>query len=123
MLVKRWGYKGETQLMKYLNYHRRWKMRLTNTVKHFGLMLLLGIAAWFFAYVGKAQWLGWFPNIAALIVTVYVEYRQWQHSGKPVLALLKERGLDSLVDILAGNAGFWLGYNLMLRLTAGGWVV
>ena len=38
-------------------------MRLTNTHKHFGLMLLLGIAAWLFAYVGKAQWLGWFQRL------------------------------------------------------------
>jgi len=97
--------------------------RLTNTLKHFGLMLLLGIAAWFFAYVGNAQGLGWFPNIAAIIVTVYVEYRQWSRSGKPVLALLKERGFDTLVDVLAGNAGFFLGYNVLLKLTAGGWIV
>jgi len=96
---------------------------ITNTHKHFVLMLLLGILAWAFAFLGKAQGLGYFPNIAALIVTVYVEYRQWSRSGKPVLALLKERGLDSLVDILAGNAGFFLGYNLMLKLTAGGWIV
>ena len=96
---------------------------LTNTWKHFGLMLLLGIAAWLFAYIGKAQGLGWFPNVAAFMITVYVEYRQWSRSGKPFLVLLKQRGLDSLVDVLAGNAGFWLGYNLMLRLTAGGWVV
>jgi len=86
-------------------------------------MLLLGILAWAFAFLGKAHGLGYFPNIAAVIVTVYVEYRQWSRSGKPVLALLKERGLDSLVDILAGNAGFFLGYNLMLKLTAGGWIV
>ena len=98
-------------------------MRLTNTHKHFGLMLLLGIAAWLFAYIGNAQGLGWFPNIAALMVTIYVEYRQWSRSGKPFMTLVRERGLDSLVDILAGNAGFFLGYNLMLRLTAGGWVV
>ena len=96
---------------------------ITNTHKHFVLMLLLGILAWAFAFLGKAQGLGYFPNIAAVIVTVYVEYRQWSRSGKPVLALLKERGLDSFVDILAGNAGFWLGYNLMLRITTGGWVV
>lgn len=98
-------------------------MKLTNTHKHFGLMLLLGIAAWFFAYVGNAQGLGWFPNIAAVIVTVYVEYRQWSRSGKPFMTLLRERGLDSFVDILAGNFGFWFGYNLMLKLTAGGWIV
>ena len=97
--------------------------KLTNTWKHFGLMLLLGIAAWLFAYIGEAQGLGYFPNIAALIVTVYVEYRQWQRSGKTVIVLLRERGLDSLVDILAGNAGFWLGYNVLLRLTADGWIV
>ena len=95
---------------------------LTNTWKHFGLMLLLGIAAWLFAFIGEAQGLGYFPNIAAFMITVYVEYRQWARSGKPVLALLKERGLDSLVDILAGNVGFWFGYNLLLKLTAGGWV-
>ena len=97
--------------------------RLTNTWKHFGLMLLLGIAAWFFAYFGEAHGFGWFPNIAALIVTVYVEYRQWQRSGKPFMTLVRERGFDTLVDVLAGNFGFWLGYNLMLKLTAGGWVV
>lgn len=96
---------------------------ITNIHKHFGLMLLLGILAWAFAYLGKAQGLGYFPNIAAVMVTVWVEYRQWQRSGKPVLALLKERGLDSLVDILAGNAGFFVGYNVLLRLTAGGWIV
>jgi hypothetical protein len=86
-------------------------------------MLVLGILAWAFAYIGKAQGLGYFPNIAAVIVTIYVEYRQWQRSGKPFVALLKQRGLDSFVDILAGNAGFFLGYNVLLRLTAGGWIV
>ena len=96
---------------------------LTNTHKHFGLMLLLGIAAWFFAYIGKAQGLGWFPNVAAFMVTVWVEYRQWQRSGKPFMALLKERWFDSLVDILAGNAGFIIGYNVLLRLFSGTWVV
>ena len=96
---------------------------LTNTHKHFGLMFLLGIAAWLFAYIGKAQGLGWFPNVAALIVTVWVEYRQWSRSGKPIMTLLKQRGLDSLVDVLAGNAGFFLGYNVLLKLTAGGWVI
>jgi hypothetical protein len=98
-------------------------MKLTNVHKHFGLMLLLGILAWAFAYIGKAQGLGWFPNIAAFMITVYVEYRQWSRSGKPFMALLKERWLDSLIDILAGNAGFFLGYNVLLRLTAGGWIV
>ena len=96
---------------------------LTNTHKHFGLMLLLGIAAWFFAYIGKAQGLGYFPNIAASMVTVYVEYRQWSRSGKPFMTLLRERRLDSLIDILAGNAGFFVGYNVLLRLFAGGWIV
>jgi hypothetical protein len=86
-------------------------------------MLLLGILAWAFAYLGKAQGLGYFPNIAAVIVTVYVEYRQWSRSGKPFMVLLKERWLDSLIDILTGNAGFWLGYNVLLRLFAGGWIV
>ena len=98
-------------------------MKLTNTWKHLGVMLAVGIAAWAFAYIGKAQGLGYFPNIAAVIVTVYVEYRQWSRSGKPFMVLLRERGLDSLVDILAGNFGFWLGYNLLLKLTVGGWVV
>ena len=97
--------------------------KLTNTWKHFGLMLLLGIAAWFFAYIGKAQGLGYFPNIAAFMVTVYVEYRQWSLSKKPFMVLLKQRGLDSFVDIIAGNAGFFLGYNVLLRLTADGWIV
>ena len=96
---------------------------ITNTHKHFGLMLLLGIAAWFLAYIGKAQGLGYFPNIAAFMVTVYVEYRQWSLSKKPFMVLLKQRGLDSFVDIIAGNAGFFVGYNVLLRLFAGGWIV
>lgn len=99
-----------------------WKM-ITNTWKHFGVMLIIGLLAWAFAYIGKAQGLGYFPNIAAVIVTIYVEYRQWSRSGKPFMALLKQRGLDSLVDVLAGNAGFFLGYNVMLMLFAGGWIV
>ena len=98
-------------------------MKLTNTHKHFGLMLVLGILAWAFAFFGKAQGLGYFPNIAAFMITVWVEYRQWSRSKKPFMALLKQRGLDSFVDILAGNAGFFLGYNVLLRLTAGGWIV
>ena len=98
-------------------------MKLTNTHKHFGLMLLLGILAWAFAFLGKAQGLGYFPNIAAVMVTVWVEYQQWLRSGKPFWTLVKERGLDSLVDVLAGNAGFIIGYNVLLRLTAGGWIV
>ena len=98
-------------------------MKLTNVHKHFGLMLLLGILAWAFAFLGKAQGLGYFPNIAAVIVTIYVEYRQWSRSRKPFTMLLKQRGLDSLIDILAGNAGFFLGYNVLLRLFSGTWVV
>jgi hypothetical protein len=86
-------------------------------------MLLLGILAWAFAFFGKAQGLGYFPNIAAFMITVWVEYRQWSRSGKPFMVLLKERWLDSLIDILTGNAGFILGYNVLLRLTAGNWIV
>ena len=96
---------------------------ITNIHKHFGLMLLLGILAWAFAFFGKAHGLGYFPNIAAFMITVWVEYRQWARSGKQFMVLLKQRGLDSLVDILAGNAGFIIGYNVLLRLTAGGWAV
>ena len=98
-------------------------MKLTNTWKHFGVMLAVGLLAWAFAYLGKAQGLGYFPNVAAVIVTIDVEYRQWSRSGKQFMVLLKERWLDSLVDILAGNAGFFLGYNVLLRLFAGGWIV
>lgn len=96
---------------------------LTNTHKHFVLMLLMGILAWAFAFLGKAQGLGYFPNIAAFMITVWVEYKQWSRSGKPFMALLKQRWLDSFVDIVAGNAGFFLGYNVLLRLTADGWIV
>jgi len=39
------------------------------------------------------------------------------------MVLLKQRGLDSFVDILAGNAGFIVGYNVLLRLFSGTWVV
>jgi hypothetical protein len=98
-------------------------MKLTNIHKHFGWMLALGLLAFLFAFIGKAHGLGYFPNIAAFMITVYVEYRQWSRSGKPFWTLVKQRGLDSFVDILAGNAGFFLGYNVLLRLTTGGWIV
>ena len=98
-------------------------MKLTNTWKHFGVMLAVGLLAWAFAFLGKAQGFGYFPNIAAFMITVWVEYRQWSLSKKPFIVLLKQRGLDSFVDILAGNAGFFLGYNVLLRLFAGGWIV
>ena len=97
--------------------------KLTNTWKHFGVMLAVGLLAWAFAFLGKAQGLGYFPNIAAFMITVWVEYRQWSRSGKHFWTLVKERWLDSLIDILAGNAGFFLGYNVLLRLFAGGWIV
>jgi hypothetical protein len=86
-------------------------------------MLLLGLLAWAFAFLGNAQGLGYFPNIAAVIVTIYVEYRQWSLSKKQFMVLLKQRWLDSLIDVLAGNAGFFLGYNVLLRLFSGTWVV
>ena len=98
-------------------------MKLTNVHKHFGLMLVLGLLAFAFAFFGKAQGLGYFPNVAAFMITVWVEYRQWSLSKKPFMVLLKERWLDSLVDIVAGNAGFIIGYNVMLRLFAGSWIV
>ena len=98
-------------------------MKLTNIHKHFVLMLLLAILAWAFAFIGKAQGLGYFPNVAAFMITVCVEYRQWSRSKKPFMVLLKERWLDSFVDILAGNAGFFIGYNVLLRLFAGGWAI
>ena len=96
---------------------------ITNTHKHFVLMLLLGILAWEFAFFGRAHGLGYFPNIAAFMITVWVEYRQWSRSKKPFMALLKERWLDSLVDVVVGNAGFFIGYNVLLMLFAGGWIV
>jgi hypothetical protein len=77
-------------------------------------MLLLGILAWAFAYIGKAQGLGYFPNIAAVMVTIYVEYRQWSLSGKPFWTLVKERGLDSFV-ILAGNVAFLVIYLCIIK--------
>ena len=95
---------------------------ITNFWKHFGYALAAGIALYAFAYFGKAQGIGWFFNLAMLMATIYLEYRQWQRANKPFNVLLKQRGLDSLVDILAGNIGFFIGYNVLLKLTAGGWI-
>ena len=43
---------------------------LTNTWKHAGLMLLLGIAAWLFAYIGKAEMLQYIEDNNLDIVEV-----------------------------------------------------
>ena len=61
---------------------------LTNTWKHFGVMLAVGLLAWAFAFLGKAQGLGYFPNIAAFMITVWVEYQSWRRHAKDVVANL-----------------------------------
>jgi hypothetical protein len=52
---------------------------LTNTWKHFGVMLAVGLLAWAFTFFGKAQGFGYFPNIAAVMVTVWVEYEEFSY--------------------------------------------
>ena len=68
---------------------------------------------------GKAQGLGYFPNIAAFMITVWVEYRQWSQ-WKAVYGVLKQRGLDSFV--ISWRAMLVLSWYNVLRLFAG-WIV
>ena len=44
--------------------------RLTNTHKHFGLMLAVGLLAWLFAYIGEAEMLQYIEDNNLDIVEV-----------------------------------------------------
>lgn len=99
--------------------------RLITVIKNLGRMLAVGLLIWVFAYLGIAQGLGYFPTIAAFMVTIWVKYRQWSLDKHRIMTVKtrQRRILNSFVDILAGNLGFWIGYNLMLKLTVGSWIV
>jgi hypothetical protein len=99
------------------------KHKLTNTWKHFLYALAISLVLGRLAIIGNASGLGFFPLIVAATWMLKLEYTQKQNSGLSWLAWWKRSGIDSIVDILAGVAGMWLGYHVQLYIVLGVWCV
>jgi len=91
-------------------------MRLTNTWKHLLIGTIAGILWFLICLIPGMRQLEIFGLISFFFITI-----AWEHAQR--LRAKKWNWLDSFVDILAGNAGFIVGYNVLLRLFSGTWVV
>jgi len=91
-------------------------MKLKNTWKHLLVGGLVGLFFGIIVNIFRLQSLQWFIAIAFFFATI-----AWEQAQKARAVIWN--WLDSFVDILAGNAGFIIGYNVLLRLFAGGWIV
>ena len=91
-------------------------MKLKNTWKHLLVGGLVGLFFGIIINVFNLQALQWFIFIAFFFATL-----AWEQAQKARAVIWN--WLDSFVDILAGNAGFIVGYNVLLRLFSGTWVV
>ena len=100
--------------------------KLTNTWKHALVGAVLGLL-WFLICLIPGMWqlegLGFIGFLFATIAwenAQYLRHKQHCHENNRIFYW---NWLDSVVDVIAGNAGFFLGYNVLLRLFDGGWVV
>ena len=91
-------------------------MKLTNTWKHLIFGIIAGLLWFLICLIPGMRQLEIFGLISFFFITV-----AWEQAQR--LRAKKWNWLDSLVDILAGNAGFFLGHNVMLRLLNGTWIV
>jgi hypothetical protein len=98
-------------------------MTLTNTWKHFLYAFAISLVAGRLAIIANTQGLGFFPLIVAGVWMLKLEYTQKQNSWLSWRAWWKRSGFDSIVDILAGMAGVWLGYHVQLYIVLGVWYV
>ena len=101
-------------------------MKLTNTWKHALVGAVFGLL-WFLICLIPGMWqleiFGMFVFLLGTIAWENTQIRNRRKYCKENNRIFTWNWLDSLVDIIAGNAGFFLGYNVMLRLTAGNWIV
>ena len=82
------------------------KQRLTNTWKHALVGAIVGIILGLIVLVLNAET---FIGFLAIVFTFYtINWEMCQWNGY--------RWLDSIVDFLAGNAGFYIVYLLLLHL-------
>ena len=98
-----------------------WK--LTNTAKHFLYALAIYGAGGMLAIIGKAQGLGFAPAIFGLLFMLRLEYIQKQNSGLSWREWWKRSGFDSIVDVMAGMAGVFIGWHVQLYIVLGVWYV
>jgi len=91
-------------------------MKLTNTWKHLLVGTIAGLLWFLVCLIPGMRQLEIFGLISFFFITI-----AWEQAQR--LRAKRWNWLDSLVDILAGNAGFFLGYNVMLRLLNGTWIV
>ena len=91
-------------------------MKLTNTWKHALVGAGFGLLWFLICLIPGMRQLEVFGLISFFFITI-----AWEQAQR--LRSKKWNWLDSAVDIVAGNAGFFLGYNVLLKLTSGGWIV
>lgn len=100
-------------------------MKLTNTWKHAVVGAGFGLLWFLICLIPGMGQLEVYGMIAFFLLTVGWENAQIQRHKKYCREnnrIFTWNWWDSAVDVFAGNAGFWLGYNLLLKLTAGGWI-
>ena len=89
---------------------------LTNTWKHLLVGTIAGLLWFLVCLIPGMRQLEIFGLISFFFITI-----AWEQAQR--LRAKKWNWLDSAVDIVAGNAGFFLGHNVMLRLLNGTWIV
>ena len=89
---------------------------MTNTWRHALIGAAIGLL-WLLLCLIPGMWqLEGLGFIGFLFATI-----AWENAQR--LNTKQWNWVDSLVDVFAGNAGFFIGYNVLLRLTANGWIV
>ena len=91
-------------------------MKLTNTWKHLLVGTIAGLLWFLICLIPGMRQLEIFGLISFFFITI-----AWEQAQR--LRAKKWNWLDSVADVIAGNAGFFLGHNVMLRLFAGNWIV
>ncbi len=81
---------------------------LTNTKRHFIMGLFAGIGTAAIMHLTGNEQAVYAVAICWAMITVLFEVAQMFFSGKRAAYYFQEKWLDSLVDIIAGNAGYWL---------------
>jgi mannose/fructose/N-acetylgalactosamine-specific phosphotransferase system component IIC len=88
------------------------KQRLSNTWLHLAVGIGTAVVFAIIISVFKVKELMWFLAFTFTLITVIWEVNQWDNKK----SCKDNRWLDSIVDFLAGNAGFYVVYLLILHV-------
>ena len=95
-------------------------MKISNTKKHFFGGLFAGIGVAIILHLTNHTDVVYAVAICWAMITILFELAQLLFSGKRASYYFQEKWLDSLVDIIAGNAGYWLIMVVSIFGTYGG---